>query len=90
MLQNKTLKMKRTAIKKAKEQLGKYGQHKSQCLICLDNGLAVKKSVWAHADGNNTVSHTYCTEGINRWVKIHKKCPYCSRQGEPLRLYFTF
>ena len=50
----------RFSVKRAKQKLGKYGQHKSKCGICFDTTLGVQQAVFCHTDGNNSVPHTYC------------------------------
>ena len=90
LLKDAVLARKRFSVKKAKEELGKYGQHKSTCGICADNTLGVKHAVFCHTDGNNIVPHTYCQGCIDQWSKKRLTCPTCRRNGVPLRLYFPF
>ena len=90
LLKDAVLARKRFSVKKAKEVLGKYGQHKRECAICGADTLGVKHAVFCHTDGNNSVPHTYCQGCIDQWSKRRLTCPTCRRNGVPLRLYFPF
>ena len=85
-------------LKSAQQKCGKYADKEQFCSICQENKLPHNMAVFFHKQDPEMDKHIFCCKCIHAAMQAADvnlmensgQCPYCRRDGHPIKLYHAY